>query len=490
MAKASPHSPADESGKPPRPGPALPPLYAVFTWVLAVVLVAIFGLQAQDAWNNINTQQITEARRSARFVVQGITRELGEQRRMMALFTRLNEAKIRNLLKNPQAEQSHQALHEAVTDFFPDAFAFTLADPSGKPLIDDFDGLVGDVCRNNIIHFAHQGHGQPLFIHPHPEVYHFDLMMPFGDHIFFISLRPDNLIRWLRENAALDQQLFLVKEQTRLIELGARGSRLELGRDFQLSEEEEASLLLRLPIPDTLWRLVVLPDMNQVRQQQRGVITSFMVRSIGILILTALMLWLLGRQGKQRRQAEAEIQDLAQLSYTDPLTGLPNRRALDQTLNREWHWMQRTDEPLSLMMVDIDHFKNYNDHHGHPQGDHAIRTVAQALAKVAIRPRDLVGRFGGEEFLVILPNTESQAANHVASYMHKAIHDLNLPHGASPASSQVSVSIGIVTANRNATESPAQLLEQADKALYAAKASGRNTTKIYPADSEVPKVHH
>jgi diguanylate cyclase (GGDEF)-like protein len=460
--------------------PQLPPHYAVATWLFALLLVGIFCLQAREDWLHIDEQQITEARRSALFTEQTLSRELAERRRMVALFSELHAVRIRELIDSPNSTVPYDALHAEMQRFFPTAFAFTVADRQGQPLSDDFDGLVGEVCQHNIRHFAERGLGQPLFIHPHPEIYHYDIMVSFGEHIFFVSFKPDELVSNLRQNASLEQQLYLLKDDSALIELAPEGTRQSLKRENRLSEAEMSALLLRLPVKGTSWRLVVLPNIESIKTQQDKILWSLLARSIGVLVLTAIMLWLLRRESHQRFQAEGHAQAMKQLSNTDALSGLPNRRALDEALAREWQWMERSGQALTVMMIDIDHFKFYNDHLGHQQGDEAICTVARALWQVANRPRDMVGRFGGEEFLAILPDTPASAGPHLADSMHETLRAAALPHPTSPTSAQVTISVGLVTATPGLTRSPEQLVQLADQALYMAKDQGRNRTVALP----------
>lgn len=458
----------------------LPPYYAVATWLFAWLLVGIFCLQAREDWLHIDEQQITEARRSALFTEQTLSRELVERRRMVALFSKLHADRIRELIATPNSTAPYEALHAEMQQFFPTAFAFTVADKKGQPLIDDFDGLVGEVCQHNIRHFAQSGLGQPLIIHPHPDIYHYDIMVPFGEHIFFVSFKPDELVSSLRQNASLEQQLYLLKNDSALIELSPEGTRQSLKRENKLSDAEMSALLLRLPVKGTAWRLVVLPNLESIKAQQNKILWSLLARSLGVLVLTAIMLWFLRRESQQRFLAENDAQAMKHLSNTDALSGLPNRRALDATLAREWQWMERSDQALTVMMVDIDHFKFYNDHLGHQQGDEAIRTVARSLRQVAHRPRDMVGRFGGEEFLAILPDTPASAGPHLANSMHETLREAALPHPTSPTSALVSISIGLVTATPGLTRSPEQLVQLADQALYMAKNQGRNQTAVLP----------
>ena len=185
---------------------------------------------------------------------------------------------------------------------------------------------------------------------------------------------------------------------------------------------------------------------------------------IGLLWLT----WLLSRELHLRHNAE---QELAQLAATDALTGLANRRTLDQVLRHEWFRAQRSGQPLSLLMIDADHFKAFNDRHGHQAGDDALRSVAKVISDNVRRPADLVARYGGEEFSVILAETDSQGAQQIAEHIRATVEQLPLVAGAE---SPITVSIGISTWTTSAEISLEQLLFAADKALYQAKESGRN----------------
>ncbi|KAA3652325.1 MAG: diguanylate cyclase [Proteobacteria bacterium] len=175
-------------------------------------------------------------------------------------------------------------------------------------------------------------------------------------------------------------------------------------------------------------------------------------------------------------QKEAQIQ-LEQLAAKDALTGLANRRAFDERLDAEWRRCQRGGQLLSIIMVDVDHFKTYNDTYGHPQGDVCLRSVASVLAGVAARTGDLVARYGGEEFVVVLPGTNSAGARVVAERIRVAIAALDMPHAASSVGAHVSVSLGVASADPSKLAA-ASLLMAADQALYAAKKLGRNRVEV------------
>ncbi|MBV7300474.1 sensor domain-containing diguanylate cyclase [Enterovibrio paralichthyis] len=165
---------------------------------------------------------------------------------------------------------------------------------------------------------------------------------------------------------------------------------------------------------------------------------------------------------------------LKQLSYLDSLLNIPNRRAYQEALEREISRAKRENTPISMLMVDVDHFKRYNDSYGHLEGDKALARVACNIRQALNRGTDLVARYGGEEFVVLLPGTQLEGAIHIAQQIKQQIEDENIEHKGSPHS-VLTVSIGVSTAVGNFDN----LLQQADMAMYRAKQSGRNCYEIY-----------
>jgi len=172
---------------------------------------------------------------------------------------------------------------------------------------------------------------------------------------------------------------------------------------------------------------------------------------------------------------------LAFLAGTDPLTGLANRRQFDEAFEREFSRLRRSNAHLSLLMIDIDFFKPYNDTLGHVRGDECLREVAAAIAGVLYRAPDLAVRFGGDEFCGILPETELEGACAVAERIRERVSALQLPHPRSSVSRHVSVSIGVVSVKCSEGQSPSEVVRMADQDLYAAKKAGRN--RVVPRNS-------
>ena len=208
----------------------------------------------------------------------------------------------------------------------------------------------------------------------------------------------------------------------------------------------------------------------------------------GLLALTGGIGWMLIRAMGRRNAVESELrntqqqlldsnQQLERLAMHDALTGLANRRCFDETLVQEAGRARRSGTSLALLMIDIDHFKQYNDTYGHPAGDACLQQVARVLSTCIRRPPDLVARYGGEEMAVILPDTHSAGAAVVAGLILERLAQAPIAHASSPFA-QVTVSIGVACTTPGASDSWQSLLERADQALYAAKAAGRNRLQV------------
>lgn len=208
---------------------------------------------------------------------------------------------------------------------------------------------------------------------------------------------------------------------------------------------------------------------------------------------------------KTQLRAKQLADEMRRIATIDALTGVWNRRRFDEALEWEWLRARRAGEPLALLLLDVDHFKLFNDRYGHPAGDACLRAVALALDAACRRPADLVARYGGEEFAVLLPGTPRGGAEHMVRAVLAAIEALDIRHDASPVTTRLTVSIGVacydgaspcwlapLADTRMGDElqtrcSGADLVEAADKALYSAKASGRACARMLDiADVDIP----
>lgn len=177
-------------------------------------------------------------------------------------------------------------------------------------------------------------------------------------------------------------------------------------------------------------------------------------------------------------KVEQRADELKKLTLVDGLTGIANRRSFDSALTREWGRAIRDGAPLSILMIDIDYFKQYNDTYGHSEGDDCLRLVAETIAGVRRRPGDMAARYGGEEFSLILPNTDAPGMLKVAETLLAMVDRLEIPHTGSQVAEHVTVSIGCTTLNPGNMERPEQLVKLADTALYQAKGAGRHCIMV------------
>lgn len=194
-----------------------------------------------------------------------------------------------------------------------------------------------------------------------------------------------------------------------------------------------------------------------------------------------------------RKKAEEELLEtnafLQKISSIDALTGVANRRLFDDRYEKEWRNAARYRTPLTVIIIDIDDFKKYNDTYGHTEGDRCLQLAAEALRASIKRPGDFIARFGGEEFVVLLPMTDLDGARFVAEKLRMAVENLQIPHGKSSNASIVTASAGAAVFSPSHSLSPRELLIRADQALYQAKATGRNRTQVY-CEAEAPLPRH
>lgn len=260
------------------------------------------------------------------------------------------------------------------------------------------------------------------------------------------------------------------------------------------------------PIMDVLgrkWAIVASPSEAYIAGK-RTIVPQ--VAMAGGVIFTALLILyvnlmqhqnnvvrsLVDRRTSELKQANVELnvlnQKLEQLSRIDSLTEVANRRYFNETLHREWKRAIRESKPIAILLIDVDYFKRFNDQYGHLRGDECLQQVAHALAEVFNRPGDLVSRYGGEEFAVILPNAGGEAMR-VAERCRAAVEELSVPHQQSLVTGVVTVSVGMSSVVPNGSISPDYLLDCADKGLYIAKEHGRNRVIYHTCHTRPVSLH-
>ncbi len=245
--------------------------------------------------------------------------------------------------------------------------------------------------------------------------------------------------------------------------------------DIMMPQMDGYEVCKRLKSDPSTWEIPIIfvSAKDQVSDQQHG----FDLGAVDYITKPFEIPLVLARINVHLRLKHKSDQ-LEQLALVDALTDIPNRRALDGCIQREIKRAARNESPLSILMLDIDHFKNYNDHYGHGVGDVCLRQVAKTMESTLQRPGDMVGRYGGEEFVVVLPNCDETCALSVAEKIRSNIALQKIPHTASPVADHVTVSVGVRSTVCQSENSCTDMLFDADKALYRAKKEGRNRVVI------------
>lgn len=204
---------------------------------------------------------------------------------------------------------------------------------------------------------------------------------------------------------------------------------------------------------------------------------DYLIKPVSQVILNA-KIRAMSRIIAMRDEMDKLNRTLTELSQRDDLTKLFNRRTFEEKAKDYWRTATRRKEPFTIFLLDIDHFKQFNDFYGHPAGDECIRIVADTMKNCLSRPDDLIARYGGEEFIILLPNTSEEGATHVGEHLRQSIESINIPHKSSASSDRVTVSIGGCVMNYTTGSSYERQIDLADRALYEAKESGRNKVSI------------
>jgi diguanylate cyclase (GGDEF)-like protein len=315
----------------------------------------------------------------------------------------------------------------------------------------------------------------------------------------FLGIDVEFFSKWLepvavegRRNIAIfDTRLVLLARKPAVPEL--LGTKINNPSLKAFIESGESSKIIRLSsFIDGETRLVdvrkvrQLPFIIVVGESDKDWMAHWWSRAWGETLAT-LLIWGMAALALRNHWALAErttaLEEangkLTALSTTDGLTGLANRRRFDETFASEWARANRTQQPLALLMLDIDHFKEFNDHFGHQAGDECLKSIGSILHENMRRANDFVARYGGEEFCVVLPNTDGMAAQKLAETVRDSIESLHIMHGHLPED-KVTISIGVAWMVPCGPDGAESLLLAADMALYRAKQGGRNQVQVAP----------
>ncbi len=460
----------------------------LLAWLL-ILYLAISGLFYAYYENRVQhflANEREKAELSVYNAARSIQQLLAERRRILKAYLNDHRPLIEQLIKTPDDDALEQRLRANLSSYFPDVFGINIYDARQHDfllLTDTFAGRIERICLQDTRTFSQTGQA-PLRIHPNVQRHHYDLYFPLSfnrQYIFFASFGTQALQQTLATAQLKDHHLMLVLEnkQGTLIELTPEGDRQALRQHshhtVHLTPSEQTNILARHPIPGTRWQAIDLFETPErmviIRTIRDETLQLWLLTSFIYLLLTTLLWRTLTAHHRQVLEIEQLNRQLQELATHDPLTSLHNRRYFDEALQRAWNYALRHGHPISLMMIDIDHFKVLNDRLGHQQGDQTLQAVARHLRQHLRRASDIIARYGGEEFAVILPDTPPEAACELAEQLRQSLLQQRLPH---PTDTTLTLSIGVAGCHPTPDKSPQQLIRVADEQLYRAKTEGRN----------------
>lgn len=281
-------------------------------------------------------------------------------------------------------------------------------------------------------------------------------------------------VKYYEKSSSLDDKVSKYINDVNIL-LQLSDSELVLNGKFYLSDILSAASGDLLNLLDDAVTQIERENEAKISRLQK-IEQGFLILALLVLLLEAHFIFrpMVTSIEQEKQSLLAAKDELERISFVDGLTGIANRRYFDEFLRREVERAAREQTPLSLIMIDIDFFKAYNDTYGHLAGDDCLKQVASSLRNTVRRPTDLVARYGGEEFAVILPNTSLEGAIRVAEKLRQNIEALKLPHLGSPQEGCLTISLGVASSSTETKDIPTTLIAKADSALYSAKRSGRN----------------
>jgi len=462
-----------------------PPVTGLFLSVF-LIFAAIMIWSTVERKNSFIENQHYFGKRAAINAREAVENAIISRKRFVSLFVEDNIELIRYLIDEPDNEELFQVIKEKLSRYIPDLFTINITNNQAELLIDDFEGFTGQVCLNDVLDYANTGY-QKSKVHPNHILYHYDILHRFNksdtDYIFFVSFGLNEIQSALKYSSPEGHQLMLVREIPEpLIEITDSGGRdtIKNRLDFRLTDSELDRVLSRTPVDDSDWLVLDMIDHAQIKEfTDKLILQNIIVFTIFTLLLFVVRYFIVSNILRQSQKIHDLNDSLKKLLLIDTLTGLYNKGYLETQLNKEWSRALRDKKKITVMLIDIDHFKLYNDNYGHIQGDKCLQQVSAVLRETFQRENDFAARFGGEEFCVVLNDSSAGSPEKLVEMFHQHLAESNIKHDFSGTAPYITCSVGVATIIPDHSSSPEALLKKADECLYKAKNTGRNRTVFY-----------
>jgi len=457
--------------------------------VIGLLVVILMMTSSYFRIKNFQEYQTGIAERAVKVISNGIAQLLKERVRQVKLLISDQVDYIRLYSENSKSLFIRDKLTEQIENYFPTYIGFVITAKKNTITAEGLNTEIGKQCFEKVkdIFIKKQIN---ITMHSDSAEFHYDIVSSWGNKksggLFIMSFKVNDIVNLLKVAQPHLHELIITSGFKNEILMTAEGSQDILKRDInKLMPEEFERIMVSLSIVGTDWQLVDIRSDDLFSDYNHKVYVQiiFVIILFGALLFVAL--WIIFSEEKKRNVIEKKLYkskdklmaaniELKKVAVTDAVTGISSRRSFDERIQQEISRGRRNEEPLTVIMADIDSFKLYNDTYGHTKGDETLYQVAQAIKDVLKRPTDFVARYGGEEFVVILANTQEAGAKIIAEDIRMAVVDLKIPH-ASDNEEFVTLSLGVSAAEIPYSEmASTELVEQADKALYKAKDNGRN----------------
>lgn len=447
-------------------------LLASVAYLLAATLFSLFYLK--DTRQYLNQMDAAKVQTAAKLTAQGIGFYYQGLEKELDIFVQGHTAEINQLYAHPTDGARYQHILDELRRNFPQIRSFTLATAQGKPVLADFDGFIGDLCRADIQTKAKHPNAQVLRLHPPPLFEHIDVMSewtgPDGERrIFFINYAADSVARRLAELATPTvKQMLVLRTDPHLIEFTDKGARNAYPRQWVLDAAtlDHMAYLNYSAVPGTRWDVLAFLD-----PAAHAATTRFLHHKMQQLIIFELVFGLLfvTLVWYLNHHLLRQIDRVEKLARRDELTGLYNHAWFVTRLEQSLQETARTGQRVAILFIDLNHFKPINDQYGHLAGDQVLQEIGRRLSTL-YRQSDIVARYGGDEFVVAL--TQLNTAEPLARIVEKTQAAIDAPIVIDGKAHRVSASIGVAVQDEH-IKSAQDLIHLADTRMYQQKKASR-----------------